>query len=537
MVDQAPSAVAPDVGCRWFADAAGSALEFTGSGSSAGALDSDVAGFATDGTTTVEAWVLPRDRGLDGTIASARLPRADGHETSWSLGVRPLDPEAVSIAFEGEHDWLELHPTVSGPLTAFTAECWVRPTRLSGQQAVLASATTAGGPEWALRIVGDIYQFVFLAPDDDQGPATAAHPDDLDAWVHLACRWDGHRMSLLRNGVLEATLDAQPVAPPPDDAPVSLCVGAAARGGADHLAGCVDAIRLHASALSDAQLAASAASHTAGSHPTETDHDLVGEWTFRRGLGSTPESPGAVPHGRPKAGTTARPNLVVSATAGLTALAAVDPVVTHEWVHLALSLREGRALRLDGTGVVDCSTSSVLDIDGDLTIEVGVQLDDLGDAHPLVQRGSLTATDGEGCPYAFGVDTDGCLVFQFVTVEQQPSRRWVSRPVFTSPGFHRVGVTRSVTTTSPTDKDSPVVRSLSVRFFVDGEPVDGGSGYVLGKGSAEASRSSAPTLLGAASPTTRAGRPSPGSAATSARCGSGTSPGQTGSWASTSRAT
>src|SRR5262249_46064613 len=88
-----------------------------------------------------------------------------------------------------------------------------------------------------------------------------------------------------------------------------------------------------------------------------------------------------------------------------------DKVPADGWSPLAAVFPQGYGVRAAGQGAyLDAGDSETLDLIGDLTIEVGVQLDDLAAPQALVGRGGAGGEE-PGMPYSLAVGTDGKLVF------------------------------------------------------------------------------------------------------------------------------
>lgn len=70
-------------------------------------------------------------------------------------------------------------------------------------------------------------------------------------------------------------------------------------------------------------------------------------------------------------------------------------------------------MRFAHGGYLDAGSSSQLNLSSDVTIEVGVQLDDLSAPHGLITRGVLNDGSDDDVPYALWIETDGRIAFGF----------------------------------------------------------------------------------------------------------------------------
>ncbi len=486
--------------CQWTSGTPGNALELDGSTSAAPADGVDQDGFSPRGDLTVEAWLRPED-----TLAPARVVSSRpsiGPRSSYALGLRSKN-QTVALRLSGTADWLRLSGLATGSGAGLTLEAWIRPDSVTGFRTVVAHGAAVGSPEVTLRILNGHYQFGLWDGSRDHfasGPDRAA---DVGSWVHLSGTFDGRAWRIYRNAVLEAELidGANPAA-----ASGIWTVGAAAPGVERLFAGAVDEIRIWGRDRSAAQLAADSAVPIAAGTP-----DLLGVWRFGTGLTRSvfgTDSPVEI-HGRPSAVPTALPNLLVTGTVGDQRVTAQEAIRSGEWTHVAMAYAQHYGLALKGGGYLDCGASDSLDVGGDLTLELGVRLDDVGSAHGLVSRGVLGDQEHDS-PYDLSVDGGGHLSFTFQSAQHAAAGPFVSTTALRPGTFSRVAVSRkrsvqaTVTSTTGTG-NTPGIPDVSVKtwydisFFVDGRAAGGGK-YSIDESHADTGSSSSATRVGVAYP-------------------------------------
>lgn len=142
-----------------------------------------------------------------------------------------------------------------------------------------------------------------------------------------------------------------------------------------------------------------------------------------------------------------------------------------QWNHFAATFEQSWALRFDGSAYVDAGSASELDIPGELTIEVGVQVDRLGVTHGLLGKGHLSDGSGQSVPYQLGIDDKGQVFFRCEEGVGCNDFGLLSGPVIVPGRFHRIAVRRKKEAVSGTGGSSLVPAGEQVwfiRIYVDG---------------------------------------------------------------------
>ncbi|MGB1014843.1 MAG: LamG-like jellyroll fold domain-containing protein, partial [Nannocystaceae bacterium] len=111
-----------------------------------------------------------------------------------------------------------------------------------------------------------------------------------------------------------------------------------------------------------------------------------------------------------------------------------------QWHHLVLRFEQSYALRFNSRSYLAVAHAEALDLASDLTIELGLWVENLNGNQLLISKGSPSTDGAESLPYCLLLDTQGRLVFTFES-EQGEAHSFTSKTRLT-PGFHRVAVTR-----------------------------------------------------------------------------------------------
>ena len=147
------------------------------------------------------------------------------------------------------------------------------------------------------------------------------------------------------------------------------------------------------------------------------------------------------------------------------------------WTHLAAAYQQAYGVHVAGLGCyLDAGAGSTLDLTRDLTIEIGVTLDDLAAPHGLITRGMLGDGTQQDVPYSLLVNADGSITFAFEDTDHAV-HTVQSGPAVTAGAFHRLAVTRKrnvdvATPTSAQGSTGAVVSSWDdITIYVDGNTV------------------------------------------------------------------
>ncbi len=131
------------------------------------------------------------------------------------------------------------------------------------------------------------------------------------------------------------------------------------------------------------------------------------------------------------------------------------------WHHVAAVYERSHALRFSGDDHAIADSATVLDLAGDLTIEVFLQIDQIGARQGIVAKGAPGR--GNAVPYALSIDEQGHLVFEFDSGGAASTLRSTAPIPAGVPT--RIAVVRALE--APTDDDGSQV--ASVTFVIDGE--------------------------------------------------------------------
>jgi hypothetical protein len=420
--------------------------------------------FDVTGDVTVEAWVNPEPGSDVDRSPIARIVQHRSESASYVLALRKV-PSALS--FDGTGQLVTVQGSAGLDLTgSISVEAWVQPTASDDFRYVLARGLDAGHTaEVALRIFGDRYQFGVYAGGQDHFAVGTDVPvsADLNRWVHLAGVHDGTSWRLYRNGA-QIAVAPDPTGAVPVDAPWTI------GGSADRsrfFRGAIGEVRIWARPLSPQEVADAA---RAPRWATGTEPDLALA-VHHDGQGLVDVGPGR--HGLTVVGS---PSAVdglggayrAAAGSGGQYVESVASFPGHDWTHLAMSFDQEYAVRLAAGGYLDAGTKSSLDITGELTLEVTVQLDDLSAPHGLLTCGRLGSAASDRVPYALSAETNGSLVFSFVDVDG------FLRTVATGPAavvagqLHRIGVIRRLSSQPDSNKPPGIDRWTDISFIVDG---------------------------------------------------------------------
>ena len=404
-----------------------------------------LSGFDAAGDRTVEAWVCGTGTGPVSRLLVHRSP-----DSAYGLAVRTQN---TAVHFDGTTDQviqLADSPALDSITGPVTMEAWIRPNRSDQVRTVVAHGyVPTPAAEVTLRINGGNYETGnWRGANGAAGILVPMDPHDVGTWVHLASVFDGSAWHLYRNGVeigrKADTLGALAMGQVPwtignslpRDRPFS---------------GEIDEVRIWRVARSAAEIAGGMATRMSGAEP-----GLVGLWRFDdtgKGQGQplmrdhTVQQNNApafaratgVPGGLPGPG----PMYAAVFSVGGQGVETVSAFPARTWTHLAGVFDQSYGVRLAGPGsYLDAGASATLDLDQDLTIEVGVQLDDLASPQGLVSRGTFGDGTDDDVPYALWVNGNGGITFAFEDVAHTPVQFGTPAGAVSAGRFARIAVTR-----------------------------------------------------------------------------------------------
>ena len=144
----------------------------------------------------------------DGSTSNHTIT-ANGNVTQGSFGPFARPDGEWGVSFDGTNDGLRLQSSDFGISTeAFTAECWVFPTKVpdnsdSFMWCMNATQGNAGGNTWALRANNGKVQ-IFTVSSSTLSSKDSTASLNINAWNHLALSRSGTTMYVALNGTVES---------------------------------------------------------------------------------------------------------------------------------------------------------------------------------------------------------------------------------------------------------------------------------------------------------------------------------------------
>lgn len=496
-LDQAVTST-PTLKTSWTAAAPGTMPVFDGQTVYATqAAGINLSRFDAPGDLTIETWARPT-RFADGE--RARLITQRSSTSSYSLGIERL-MEAQALSFNGDKDRADIVPTWS-PASgqSFTVEAWVKPESSTGKQTIVARRAVIVARSWFAEPVRAIFLrlsdglFEFGQEYGSSGPPAriaASNGDPADGgWVHVAGVFDGSSKTwqVFCNGVAGTSVSGDHAGTDHfwsiGDTPAAV---EAFREGLDNsfplprapFRGGIDEVRIWSRARTASELAAEMRRRAVGSEP-----GLVGCWRLIDGvLQDCVSGKAATLNGDPKPIDAPLPVYAPFVVAGGLVRRAQASYPMGQWAHLAAVFKQSYAVAFDGTGgYLSCGNDPSLNLTGDLTIELTLQIETLEGGHGLVSRGRFDGND-DGVPYAFYIAESGHLRLSFTNLdddthllarkdyafEEELAFFESDRPL--TPGHHTVAVTRQ-RRSERGSTESTNIDDLKyfdqITFFIDG---------------------------------------------------------------------
>ncbi|MFI6585695.1 LamG-like jellyroll fold domain-containing protein [Embleya sp. NPDC050493] len=446
-------------GCVWRAEMPGRAYLFDGKDHYLSLPVDKLDAVATTGDLSLETWVNPES-------GQARLVHANTAESAYSLSLVPAD---LPVQYFDGDDRLELTGALDLSNRDFTIELWARRSHARGRlEPLLTHGNLAGAVDQTLHLHIAADETLTFALFGDDLKTAQTYPD-LE-WHHWAAVYVNatREQILYRDGVEIARRTAK--GPYTGNGP--LVLGTQPFTG-DHLHGQIDEVRVFGRVRTPEEISGERHRRMSGREP-----GLLGHWTFN-GTGPTP-SPIKGYH--------------VVARVGDRVLRSAERFPCNEWAHLAATFTQAWAVRLDGTAGLEVAPQDALDVSGDLTIEVFVQIDRPGTPMGLIAKGEVVDGRPGGVPYQVGVTADGRVEFAFAEPEGK-AVRFTSNTPLRGGAFHRVTVVRQALRPESSTAGQAATAPLSgqdIRFYLDGRP-DGthrytGPGAQSNRGSVELGR-------------------------------------------------
>ncbi|WP_141722985.1 LamG domain-containing protein [Micromonospora matsumotoense] len=453
--DAVPNGTAADVvagrGNRWRGHAPGRAFAFDGAKRlSLPAAQRPRATMVGD--LTLEAWASPGFAGPQSRVVHANLPGAAS--IRYTLGVSGT-PYLSALECNGSNDYLDCGTGINLTGTSFTVEFWAK--RLAnGRDDFIVGLGTTGATDQYLHIgfrSNNLFSMDFFS-DGVNAPSSSS---DLN-WHHWACVYD--REGTNRNQIIyrDGVEVARRTANAHFTGTGKLLLGRIANSAWDYKAYAqFDEVRIWGRARSADEVRADKDRRLTG-----REAGLLGYWNFpgRRTTDLTGRGNNATIAGNPKVVGSNFPGYRILAGVGDQLVRSRDAYPAGQWGHLAAVFDQDWALRFDGTAWLDAGRADALNVVNDLTIEVSLRLDALGNTQGLACKGGLADGAGGTVPYLFYVQPDGALAFTYENRASVQPGVAVSTTRLQAGVFTRVAVTRKP---NPNDWNT-----TDIRFYVNG---------------------------------------------------------------------
>ncbi|MGW0593826.1 LamG-like jellyroll fold domain-containing protein [Streptosporangium sp. NPDC002607] len=426
-------------GCRWRGEMPGRAYAFDGREQhlrlSAGQLER----VTTTGDLTMEAWVHASPM-----AGRARILNANTGASQYMLALAEA-PRDTAQVFDGIDDFVDLADNIELAGRDFTIEMWVRRTTSRGTtEPLLIHGEMAGGQNRTLhlQIFGDnSFGFSFYGDDLNTAPSSL----DLN-WHHWAAVYEHATRTqiLYRDGVEVGRRVSN--AGYFGKGPLRLGVKPFA---GQFLSGEIDEVRVFGRARTADEITIERNQRLSGREP-----GLLGYWTF----------PGASAAQSPIKGYR------MVAGVGGRFLRSRDVFPCGEWAHMAAGFEQSWGVQVNGGAHLEVAKDEALDLPEDLTIEVFLKVDRLGQRMGLISKGEPDM--GAGVPYHLCLRQDGKLEFTFEEPDGKVVR-YASNRAISPNAFHRVAVVRQGRQIAVSSVAQPPADSQpwqDIRFYIDGQP-------------------------------------------------------------------
>ncbi|WP_329109083.1 LamG domain-containing protein [Micromonospora sp. NBC_01699] len=453
--DTVPNGPAADVvagrGNRWQGNAPGRAYAFDGAKRLAlPAAQRPRA--AMVGDVTLEAWANPGFAGGQSRIVHANLPGTP--TTRYTLGVSGA-PYPSALEFNGSNDYLDCGTGINLTGTSFTIEFWAKRLTNSREDYIIGLGTSGATSQY--MHIGFRSNNVFSMDFYSDSVDVPSSYLDLN-WHHWACVYDREGTNRLQIIYRDGVEVARRTANAHFAGTGKLMLGRIVTAHWDIKAYTqLDEVRIWSRARSADELKADKDRRLTG-----REAGLLGYWSFagRRTTDLTGRGNDATIAGNPKVVGSNFPGYKVLAGVGDQLVRSRDVYPAGQWGHLAAVFEQDWALRFDGAAWLDTGRADALNVVNDLTIEVALRLDALGNTQGLVSKGGLADGAGGTVPYVFYVQPDGALAFTYENNASTQPGTAVSTTKLQAGVFTRVAVTRKPNPGNPNATD--------VQFYVNG---------------------------------------------------------------------
>ncbi len=476
---------------QWYANPPGNALQFDGVDDYVSS-DRDPAQFDVSGDLTLEAWVKPLPQG----DAITRIIEQKSAQSRYTLGLQRVGaPSAIALDFG---DSIVLSAAFNLASLAYTIEFWAQQANNAPSDGLLWVRQEAGhaAPQ-ALIVLNADRLTAFPAWTGIQAPIGSSDTD----WHHWAivCDPQTYERVIYRDGQRVQT--DQPQFPVVRNA--ELYLGSTNTSGG--FKGTIDEIRVWNVARSQRQINEAMNQFLSGNQAGQ----LIGCWRFgQNGLkdySGNQHITNQLSHRQPKAVDSAIAYYNPFTGVGTQVFTTTKRIAANDWSHLAAVCTQAHALKFNGTqDFLSCGNSPTLDISRDLTIEVFLRIDSLGQRRGILSKGSLDDGTGQDVPYALSVDQAGKLVFMFEDTDHG-NHEFTSTQALAPGQQYRVAVTRKYMTDA---QKEPPQQWYDMRFYISSRVANaatytvqkaGDAKYQLSDASKDIGSSNQPLEIGKAS--------------------------------------
>lgn len=379
---------------KWTAESPGSTLAFDGARSYADLADlSRLSGFDAAHDLTMEAWLKP------GTVTRvARVIRHRSDASNYTLGI---EHDRSPLEFDGIDDHIDfgniLNPGDSPGGLTWTIELWFRCDDTDGEHILYNKESLYGA-----GVRNGFFQYAWQPKWDWCGEQKFAVVPGQ--WYHAAVVYDGKQQTLYRNG--------EPVYNREQKGPIGANTAKlllAARGDTaprDHFKGAIDEVRFWQQARTADQIKDNMRRRLKGD-----EANLVGYWRFQGVASGVAPDLTSNRHDGTLQGAP-RPTILYTVFAGINGrvVRSRESFAVGRWTHFAATFDQSYGFEFDGQTVyLDCGADASLDINGDLTIEVFLKIDEGGQSRGLLAKGMT----GGKLPYAVSLDPMRHVLFGF----------------------------------------------------------------------------------------------------------------------------
>ncbi|WP_019507886.1 LamG-like jellyroll fold domain-containing protein [Pleurocapsa sp. PCC 7319] len=409
--------------CQWVADAPGQALSFDGHQNFIGASLSQVEAFTTEGDLTLEAWILPKNV-YSMTRVLHKTSSANKYTSKYTLGLQKANHQSA-LYFDGTNDYISLGSAQELGLTnqSFTVEAWVKGDDFQQTWQPILGMDIPSGEE-----KNKVLQLIVLTNGKvrmgffDNDTETKRTLNKKNRWYHLAWRYDIDSMTQTifidgqeEESTLYLVVDGERVAVTSNSTSEPFIGTGTVYIGkywAGTFKGAIDEVRIWNYPRTQEQINADR------NHRLKGDEEgLTAYWQFLNGeaLDRSGHGHNGAINGSPSQVTSPQIDYAVFTGVGNQFARSTDAFLTNQWAHLSVLYSQSYGLQFPGETDTYLQTgeSSSLDLNGELTIEIFFEVENLSTERGLLSKGVLEDSDDRYVPYALYINKEGQIVFAF----------------------------------------------------------------------------------------------------------------------------